>query len=644
MALISRQSIEEVRARADIVAFINDYTQLKKVGSSWKGLSPFVSEKTPSFYVQPGKGFFYCFSTSKGGDVFKFLILKEGLNFQESVERVAARFGIKLQYEQGGPGGVEQSLRAQLLAIHDTAAMHFATAFRAQDTHAQEVRAYWERQRRFTLETASLFQIGFAPVDGGRLASTLLKAGYTKDALAKSGLFVGMDYAPDPLRWRARFRGRLIIPIRDVQGRVIAFTARQLPCTPQNDPSHEAKYINSPETEIFHKSHVLFNLDKARNGTRDGTPIVLVEGQLDAIRAYTCGVTTVVASQGTAIGTEHMALIRRYTQCVDALLDSDRAGQAAVAKLLPVALASGIEVRVLRIPNGKDPDEYFANAGSDGWPAVRNNPSSAIAFAVNGLLDPAKTYSSVQKLEALQTLFAMVAQAESAVVRDEALREISRLTALDSIAVSRDFQRYLRKPARPAPNTETPTETTPDATPLNPVEEVLLAILLRDTRLELARPLAEIIMSEWLNTETPAGRLLDSALAEILHGEWIGLETMRSLIETDDDDTGTLLARISTQEELAHTDTQKNTFAADESPQGDKLKAQEDNLRKQANECLSALFRRFIKRRRTELATSIASLPTDDFSRLRELQTEEIALRNSLKHIPTLPAPTPTKP
>ena len=156
----------------------------------------------------------------------------------------------------------------------------------------------------------------------------------------------------------------------------------------------------------------------------------------------------------------------------------------------------------------------------------------------------------------------------------------------------------------------------------------MLALLLRDTKLELARPLAEIIMSEWLNTSTPAGRLLDRVLAEILHGEWTGLETMRHLIEVDDDEEETLLARITTQEALARI--------ANPGEHDDSANAQADNLREQANECLSALFRRFVKKRRAELAASIANLPLSSFSRLKELQAEEIKFRNSLKHIPSL--------
>lgn len=596
-----------------MVTLIGDHTALKKAGSSWKGLSPFAAEKTPSFYVHPDKGFFYCFSTNQGGDIFRFLMLKEGMNFQESVERVAARFGIPLQYEQGGLTQEDRTLRAQLLALHETAAAHYATAFRDDDAHARQVRDYWTNQRRFTLDTAGQFQIGFAPVDGGGLARLLLKNGYTKEALGKSGLFVGMDYSPDPLRWRPRFRGRLMIPIRDVQGRVIAFTARQLALTPTDDPSHEAKYVNSPETEIFHKSHILFNLDKARKAANDDTPIVLVEGQLDAIRAYTCGVATAVASQGTAIGAEHLALVRRYTRRVDALLDADRAGQAAALKLLPLAFQAGVEVRVLHVPGGKDPDEYFAAAGAAGWPAVRDNAAGAIAFAVRGLLPPGESRSTAQKLDALQSLFAIIAQADSAVVRDEALREVCQRTALDLIAVQRDFQRFLQghrpRPSEiaPAPGADTTAGqfVTP---PLTTAEDALLILLLQHE--SFTKPLAELIHHEWIETSNPSGQLLDRILVEIEHGEWQGVESAYALAETAAENNR--LAQI----------------LAESVPIPDP--------RAQANACLAAMFKRFAKKRRLEIATAIAALPPGNPDALRRLQEEEIHLRKTLQHPPRL--------
>jgi DNA primase len=646
MPLISRQSVEEVRQRADFVALAGDYTTLKKAGSSWKGLSPFTSEKTPSFYVHPDKGLFYCFSTTQGGDIFRFLMLKEGLGFQESVERVAQRFGIPLKYEEGGASREERTLRAQLFAVHDSATAFYAAAFREKNTPAATVREYWTRERRFSLDVAEEFKIGFAPVDGGGLAQTLLKEGFAKEALAKSGLFVGMDYSPDPRRWRPRFRGRLVIPIRDIQGRVVAFTARQLALTPADDPAREAKYINSPETEIFHKSQILFNLDKARNAARDSSiPIVLVEGQLDAIRAYSCGVATAVASQGTAIGAEHFALLRRYTRRVDALLDADRAGQAAALKLLPLALRSGFEVRILRVPGGKDPDEYFSHAGAAGWPDVEATAAGAIAFATHALLPPNTPHSPAQKQEALQALFEIIAQAESAVIREDALREVSRLARVDILAMQRDFQRFEQTSRRrfsPSNSasataaTQTPSADSPAAPPalLNSAEETLLVLALHNET--LIQPLAEITAPDWVDTSTPAGQLLNRLLAAALEGEWEQGESARHLAETDAERD--LLARLllSHNSNAAPVSDAEETVSAAKNPP--RAAWWEDPAPDLVNECLGALFKRFANKRRAEIAAAITALPPGDFAPLQRLQKEDISLRQKLKSPPRLPS------
>lgn len=598
-----------------MVALIGDYTALKKVGSSWKGLSPFAAEKTPSFYVHPDKGFFYCFSTNQGGDVFRFLMLKEGLNFQEAVERVASRFGIPVQYEEGGLSREERSLRAQLLGLHDAAAAHFATAFRAGDVAAKTVREYWTTRRKFKLEVAEEFQVGLSPMDGGGIARMLLKAGYEKEALARSGLFVGMDYSPDPLRWRPRFRGRLMIPIRDVQGRVVAFTARQLEMTPKDDPSHEAKYVNSPETEIFHKSHILFNLDKARRNIGEDAPVVLVEGQLDAIRAYTCGVRTAVASQGTAIGEEHLALVRRFTRRIDALLDADRAGQAAAMKLLPLALKAGMEVRVLQVPGGKDPDEFFAEQSEAGWEKVSATASGAISFAVRGLLPPGNEFSTAQKLEALESLYGIIAQAESAVAREDALAEACRLAGLERTAVWRDFSRYQQKVQRRQISVEGAggtEEKVPGegARALVSAEETLLQLVLQNR--QVAEGVAGVLPPELIDTQTQAGRLLDRVVAEVQHGDWSEGASILELAESEEE-----------RNQLSHLLMSPVIF-----PEPVET----------ANECLESLLKRYVKKRRNEIDGMIAALPPNAVSKLTELQRERISLRKTLQNLPQLPS------
>ncbi|MDR1498051.1 MAG: DNA primase [Puniceicoccales bacterium] len=637
MPRISRQSVDDVRQRADFVSLAGDYTTLKKVGSSWKGLSPFATEKTPSFYVHPDKGFFYCFSTSQGGDIFRFIALKEGLNFQESVERIAQRFGIPLKYEKGNLSHEDHSLRSQLLAIHEIATSFYFATFHEKNDLSASIRQYWINDRHFTLKIAEEFKIGFAPVNGGNLTQTLLKKGFSKEALAKSGLFTGIDYSPnDPRRWLPRFHGRLIIPIRDTQSRVVAFSARILPFSPQNDPTREAKYLNSPETEIFHKSQILFNLDKARDAVRSSTaPIVLVEGQLDAIRAYSCGITTAVASQGTAISTEHIALLRRYTRRIDALLDADRAGQNAALKLIPLALRANIELRFLSIPNGKDPDEYLALAGTTGWHAIESTATTAIAYATRTFLPPNTPRSQAQKHDALQSLFEIIAQAESSTTRKDALNEICRIAGLDILSTDKDFHLFEKTLRRRRNNNDTDNNTTspPPESPssLNSATETLLYLAL--TYKTLITPLATITNPEWIDASTLAGQLLNRLLAAVTEGIWQHDQASHLLSETD-----------SERDFLARTLITYNTIRPISSPL---KKTQththatltEEEITAIANESLHKLFNLFARKRRDEINAIITSLPPDDTSTLPRLQKEENFLRQKLKSPPRLPDP-----
>ncbi len=638
MPLVTRRCLDDIRLRAHIVELAGDYTALKKMGPKWRGLSPFQAEKSPSFYVDESKGLFYCFSTNQGGDIFKLVMLKEGLTFGEAIERVGARFGIALEYEKGADGkssgADERSLRGKLLELHEVATEHFHACFKADNALAARVREYWTGKRKFTMPVADEFRIGFAPPDGGGLMAMLLKKNFDKPALAACGLFVGTDYNPDPARWKPRFRGRLMVPIRDIQKRVVAFTARQLDdITPTDDPSHEAKYVNSPETDIFHKSRILFNLDRAMDAAKEKDSVVLVEGQLDAIRCYTSGVRNAVASQGTAIGDDHVRLIARYANRIDALLDSDKAGRRAVLRLLPIALKGGIDIRCLSVPGGKDPDDYFAEAGPAGWAAVEATATDAMVYAVRALIPPSEPMAPAKKLEAVKEVFAIITQAQSALLRESALATIARVAGLERTAVLRDFESFMieerrlaglreRTPGRLAPSSDEPPfiepddagggETLPGGMPvekesLSSKESGLLSLVLHHP--ELAAPLARVTRPEWISERDISGRLLNRILAEAEHGEWHG---------------------ITSAEELAETEAERNRLfriLAENPPYGESPK-------KGANECLRVMHREWISRRMEELDARIAERGDTYDDTLVRLQTERVELRRQMRTPP----------
>ena len=650
MPRITDKCKDTIRLRSDIVAMASDYTALKKMGAKWRGLSPFQNEKSPSFYVDADKQLFYCFSSGQGGDIFKLVMLKEGLTFQESLERVAARFGVPVEYEagRGGDAADDRSKRGKLLDLHEAVTGRYHDLFNGSAPHAETVRDYWITRRRFTRDIADDYRIGYAPPDGGDLAAFLLKKGFDKSILAASGLFVGMDYTPDPLRWRTRFRGRLMVPIRDIQGRVVAFTARQLDgITPADDPSHEAKYVNSPETDIFQKSRILFNLDRAKAHAKERGAIVLVEGQLDAIRCHANGVTHAVASQGTAIGEEHIALIHRYTTRIDALLDADNAGRKAVMRLLPVALKGGMDIRCLSVPGGKDPDEFLSARGPDGWSEIEKTATDAVAFAVRLLIPPGAPMAPAAKLEAAREVFAILSRGESAMLRDAALATLARTAGLDRTAVHQDFQTFLveerrRETARMAPpevrgapasapssadaaaGAYDPESATPEgsfesaatgpaprgasASDRSAAESALLALLLHHD--ELAAPLSRIVRPEWLPERHPDARLLNRILAEVENGAWTGITSAPDIVESE--------------AELNHL----YAILAKDPPYPE--------VKKGVNECLRVLHRRFVEKRLADIDSRAAALGDTFDERMMRLQAERIELRKQLKSPPAL--------
>lgn len=634
MARLTEKCKDNIRHRADIVQLAGDYTALKKMGAKWRGLSPFKNEKTPSFYVDDAKQLFYCFSTGQGGDIFKLVMLKEGLTFPEALERVANRFGVPLEYETGGGAG-ERSQRGKLLELHEVVAAHYHALFLAENPLAASVREYWTGKRAFPLAVAEDYKIGFAPPDGGDLAALLVRKGFDKAVLAGSGLFVGMQYAPDPLRWRAKFRGRLMIPIRDIQGRVVAFTARQLPgITPTDDPSHEAKYVNSPETEIFHKGRILFNLDRAKEHAKERGAIVMVEGQLDAIRCHVNGVTHAVAGQGTAIGDEHMALIARYTTRIDALLDADAAGKRAVMRLLPLALKGGLDVRCLGVPGGKDPDDFLAARGPAGWAEIEATATDAVSFAVRLLIPPGSTLAPAAKMEAVEEIFGILARGESAMLRDAAFATLARTAGLDRRAVAQDYQKFLereqrREASRMAPPEARAAADADDGPPLEAppegesfdnaaaadkpaslaaAESALLALLLHHD--ELAHPFARLIRPEWIPTDSADGRLLNRILAEVENGAWSGVGSAPEFLESEVE-----LNRL-------------YRILAEPVPYAEPKKG--------AEECMAVLFKRFVERRLAELDARVAERGEVYDETTRRLLAERGELRRRLKSPPTL--------
>ena len=552
MPAIKPTCVRDLKLRVNLADVISRVVTLRKAGGTrLKGLCPFHNEKTPSFHVDPDKGFYKCFGCGKAGDLITFVRDTEQLNFSESVEALGKRFGIVIEYEEGsgGPTHEERSLRQEIFDLHDVAADHFHQAFRAPDATGTFFRTYWTEKRRFAPELADEFKIGGVDAQGSALGTALLRRKFSEEALRRCGLFFIYDDAAITLHaLRPRFRGRLMIPIRDHQGRIVAFTARQTDLTPADDPAREAKYVNSPETPIFSKGNLLFNLDRARTAVGEGKPFVMVEGQLDALRCWSVGLKTAIAPQGTSITESQLVLLRRYHSQVECFFDSDGAGQKAALRFLPMALKAGLELRFLTLAGAEklDPDLLFLERGLAGYEDVRRGAQTAMAFACKAALPDPSGATAETKSRAAQTLFEVIGASESEVTRAEFIKEDAAHLRLSPLAAQKDFQTFLARQSRqaaarpaanadpeiPTPNSALPTPNSSSAAGGTQTPEHHLLLLLLHFE-KLGPTLSHALPHDWIDTTHPAGALLNRFLGEYEQNAWPGRDQLDGLLESE---------------------------------------------------------------------------------------------------------------
>lgn len=358
MPRIAEESIRKVADASDIVEIIQGYFPLKRAGTSWRAICPFHKEKSPSFHVNPSRQSFHCFGCGAGGGVFRFVMDYEHLDFPSAIRKLAQRAGIVLEEDNDPAEQHRRDLRGRLMELHrETSAWFHLNLLRNRDAdHARE----YLKKRGIPKETAVAWQIGYAPAGWETLRNWALEKGFTREELLQGGLLTVRE--GDERGGYDRFRDRLMFPIRNDYGEVIAFSGRIL-----NDSQKEAKYVNSPETPIFSKGRVLFGLDKSKRPMIEAGEAVVMEGQIDLISAFEQGVTNVVAPQGTAFTPEQARLLRRFVERVILCFDSDTAGQNAVEKSLPSLLSAGIAVKVASLPKGEDPDSLIRRQGVEAF-------------------------------------------------------------------------------------------------------------------------------------------------------------------------------------------------------------------------------------------------------------------------------------
>ncbi|QQS19035.1 DNA primase [Candidatus Saccharibacteria bacterium] len=446
---------EEVRERLAIEDVIGEYVQLKRAGRTWKGLSPFGSEKTPSFVVSPDKQIWHDFSSGRGGDIFSFIQEMEGVDFKGALDILARRAGIDLeQYRQvGGGSGPSGKTKERLYEANEWACKFYQTQF---GQHKMAL-TYVLKQRAFTKETALAWRLGYSPNTGAALLDFLKSKGYSEKEIQLAGL-TSKSYRGG---LQDMFRGRLQIPLCDPQGRVVGFTARLL-----SDDPNAPKYINTPGTPLYDKSRHVFGLHLAKDAIRKNKYVVLAEGNLDVIASHQAGVRQVVATAGTALTEPNLKALSRLTSDIRLCFDADKAGIAATERAIPIAgRVGGLQLSVIRIPSGKDPDELIQQDAKT-WQAIIEQPQYALDWLIDRYTATLDLSTALGKRELSDVVLRVVRQLPDKVEQDHYVARLAELLSVSKEALATKLAG--------APNETPPLRRRPSQVKATVIEKAIL--------------------------------------------------------------------------------------------------------------------------------------------------------------------------
>lgn len=478
-------AVDEIKTRLDIVDVVSEHVSLKKSGSSYKGLCPFHSEKTPSFIVFPTTQTWHCFGAcGTGGDVFSFLMKMENLDFPEALRRLAQKAGVQLEPLQPRDSELQKQLD-RLFDIHAAAAAYFSAALRSP---AGKIGRDYAAQRGLSEDTVQAFQLGYAADEWRSLSNHLLERAYQRDDLLEAGLIIEREDGG----YYDRFRGRFIIPIRDSRGRVIAFGGRIL-------GEGQPKYLNSPQTPLFNKGAVLFGLDLAKGAIRAQGYVIIVEGYMDVLQAHQAGIGNVVASMGTALTERQLGLLKRMTKRYVLALDPDLAGdqgtlrgltvarQTLDRQMVPVPTARGwiryesrldADIRIMALPVGKDPDDLLRES-PELWQSLVEAAIPVVDYYFNVSRQDLDLNTAKGKSELVQRLRPIVSEIRDEVERTHYIQKLARMVRADETAIRRQLRASSSPRARRQESREaelSPEQPEPGTFAL---EEHCLAALLR---------------------------------------------------------------------------------------------------------------------------------------------------------------------
>jgi len=592
---------EKVKQQADIVRVIGEYVRLKKAGQNFMGLCPFHQEKTPSFAVHPVRQIYHCFGCGAGGDVFKFVMELEKCAFPEALRTVAEKCGIPIPRprERSPEERRENQERGALVEMHRDAAAFFVRQLR-EGAEGHVAAAYLE-ERGLDREALARFGLGYAPSSGDALLRHL-KQKFSEKLLDTSGLFSRDQRDQGGGRLFDRFRRRVMFPITNESGKIIAFGGRAM-------GDDMPKYLNSPETPIYSKSHVLYHLDRAKQALRQSDFGILVEGYMDAIAVARAGISNVVASCGTSLAEPQIRLLRRFTRRVVVNYDPDSAGQTATERSLALLLEKEFEVRVLALPGGADPDKFLHEQGADAYRKLLAQAPPYLDYLI-GRARQMDRSTAEGKVAALNFLMPFVQKLPNRLLRSEWATKIASDLTVDEPVLREALRRAAaerRSEVKPKPELLAPA--------VKPVERRLIQMLVEAEGFR--EKLASEILSHGLHRGLDTEKIFEALIS--IAGERPDPATLASALEEKD---RRMLFDILFESSAEHT--------WDE-----------------AESCLDSLRSRQITRELAELEKKIQAQPAaDELRRLLERQMELrrfLAQRQAANPVPrTQPGPSPS--
>lgn len=537
--MIDRPTVDRILEAADIVDVISEYVTLRKAGVSYKGLCPFHDDTTPSFSVNPAKGVYKCFACGEAGSVVKFLMQHDQLTYPEALRVLAKKYGIEIkERELTSEEKQLENERESMFLVNEWAANYFHETLR-NNSDGQAIGMQYFRSRGFRDDIIEKFQLGFCLNGRQDFANAALKAGYKKEFLVKTGLCFERENG-DILD---RFNGRVIFPWVSVSGKVIAFGGRLLD---SRTKGISQKYVNSPGSEIYQKDHALYGIYQAKKAIGKFDLVYMVEGYTDVVSMHQCGIENVVANSGTALSTYQIKILRRFTSNIVLLYDGDEAGQHAALRGTDMLLSEGMNVKVLLIPDGKDPDELARTLTAEQFRKyIDDNQTDFIVFKINvllqGVTDP------VKRSEAINSIVQSIAVIKDPILRDTYLRECAHRTSMKESTLIRQMNRFIyndkeqerKEKVREAEQTQQDAQPLRPATPMqqaSKVETMLVQAIVRDGEKIILRDIENEETGEKISLNVAQYIAYDLGLDNLSFANPMSIQILTEAVEHSNDE------------------------------------------------------------------------------------------------------------